>query len=129
MWRRRSCGCASPAPRTRAPSSCALAASPAVEVKPAPPQAPAPNRPLLYAGAPVGRITESADVATTATLVEGGINGFGTIVQVAAGRFHSVACTADGRVLAWGFNDMGQLGLGDWIDRSAFTTVSDYQKA
>lgn len=33
-----------------------------------------------------------------------------TVTQVAAGRYHSVAVTADGRVYTWGLNDWGQLG-------------------
>uniref|UniRef100_A0A061RGM4 N-acetylgalactosamine 4-sulfate 6-O-sulfotransferase n=2 Tax=Tetraselmis sp. GSL018 TaxID=582737 RepID=A0A061RGM4_9CHLO len=32
------------------------------------------------------------------------------IVQVAAGRYHSVALRADGVVFTWGLNDVGQLG-------------------
>lgn len=32
------------------------------------------------------------------------------LVQVASGRYHSVAVTADGSVMTWGLNDWGQLG-------------------
>jgi hypothetical protein len=32
------------------------------------------------------------------------------VKQVAAGRYHSVAVTADGKVYTWGLNDWGQLG-------------------
>lgn len=32
------------------------------------------------------------------------------VKQVAAGRYHSVAVTADGKVYSWGLNDWGQLG-------------------
>lgn len=32
------------------------------------------------------------------------------VVQVANGRYHSVAVTADGSVITWGLNDWGQLG-------------------
>lgn len=32
------------------------------------------------------------------------------MVQVATGRYHSVAVTADGSVFTWGLNDWGQLG-------------------
>jgi hypothetical protein len=32
------------------------------------------------------------------------------VVGVAAGRYHSVALTSDGRVYSWGLNDWGQLG-------------------
>jgi len=34
------------------------------------------------------------------------------VTGIAGGDFHSVAVTTDGRVLAWGFNDEGQLGNG-----------------
>lgn len=36
---------------------------------------------------------------------------------------HSVAITADGKVLTWGRNDKGQLGLGDLLTRSTPTHV------
>jgi Regulator of chromosome condensation (RCC1) repeat len=32
------------------------------------------------------------------------------VVQVAAGRFHSMALTSCGRLFTWGMNDYGQLG-------------------
>jgi hypothetical protein len=32
------------------------------------------------------------------------------IIQVAAGRYHSLAVTAEGEVITWGLNDFGQLG-------------------
>jgi alpha-tubulin suppressor-like RCC1 family protein len=32
------------------------------------------------------------------------------VLQVASGRYHSVAVTADGSVITWGLNDWGQLG-------------------
>jgi alpha-tubulin suppressor-like RCC1 family protein len=41
--------------------------------------------------------------------VAGALQGL-TFKQVAAGRYHSVAVTADGRVYTWGLNDFGQLG-------------------
>lgn len=34
-----------------------------------------------------------------------------TIVQIAAGRSHSMAVSDDGRLFAWGNNSSGQLGL------------------
>ncbi len=33
------------------------------------------------------------------------------VVSVAAGSLHTVAATADGRCLAWGCNEAGQLGV------------------
>ncbi len=32
------------------------------------------------------------------------------VVRIAAGAYHSVALTASGRVLTWGYNGKGQLG-------------------
>ncbi|KAF8065839.1 Herc2 [Scenedesmus sp. PABB004] len=40
----------------------------------------------------------------------GALAGAPRVVQVAAGRYHSVALAADGAVLTWGLNDAGQLG-------------------
>ncbi|KAI8472649.1 MAG: P-loop containing nucleoside triphosphate hydrolase protein [Monoraphidium minutum] len=38
------------------------------------------------------------------------------VIQVAAGRYHSVALAGDGRVFTWGLNDWGQLGrLGEAV--------------
>jgi alpha-tubulin suppressor-like RCC1 family protein len=39
-----------------------------------------------------------------------GIPGFTNIVQVAAGKIHTIALGADGRVWAWGYGGHGQLG-------------------
>lgn len=36
-----------------------------------------------------------------------------TIVQIAAGKSHSMAVADDGRLFAWGNNSFGQLGLSD----------------
>ncbi len=37
-----------------------------------------------------------------------------TIVQVSTGENHTIALTADGIVIAWGKNDVGQLGTGSF---------------
>ncbi|MDR1614634.1 MAG: hypothetical protein LBS26_03590 [Campylobacteraceae bacterium] len=46
------------------------------------------------------------------------------ITAIVAGYYHSFALSNDGKVYATGYNDYGQLGLGDWIDRSNFTEVT-----
>jgi hypothetical protein len=43
--------------------------------------------------------------------VPGAVN----IAAIACGAFHNMALVADGRVLAWGTNDYGQLGNGSTI--------------
>ena len=40
------------------------------------------------------------------------------IAKLAGGRYHSLALTAGGEVLAWGYNGQGQLGDGTTTDRS-----------
>src|SRR5207237_1049530 len=40
------------------------------------------------------------------------------IVNIACGGFHSLALTQNSEIYAWGKNNYGQLGLGDYIDRS-----------
>ncbi|MBK9265096.1 MAG: DUF4215 domain-containing protein [Polyangiaceae bacterium] len=39
------------------------------------------------------------------------------VVRVVMGEYHTCALLADGRVKCWGFNQRGQLGLGDVVDR------------
>jgi alpha-tubulin suppressor-like RCC1 family protein len=40
-----------------------------------------------------------------------------TPTAVAAGRFHSLAIGSDGKLYAWGYNGIGQLGDGSTINR------------
>ncbi|MDR2638689.1 MAG: hypothetical protein LBC09_02495, partial [Helicobacteraceae bacterium] len=47
------------------------------------------------------------------------------ISAIAAGKEHSLALSKDGKVYAAGWNDRGQLGLGDKSDREAFTEAKD----
>jgi len=46
----------------------------------------------------------------------GGVLSQKTIIQVAAGEYHSIALGADGTVYTWGYNYMGQLGNGNYTD-------------
>ena len=48
-----------------------------------------------------------------------------TIIGIAAGYGHSLAVTDEGKVYAWGFNLVGQLGLGDTSKRE-MPTLIDY---
>jgi len=45
------------------------------------------------------------------------------VVMVATGEYYSMCVTDSGAVFATGDNDRGQLGLGDVIQRSSFTTL------
>jgi alpha-tubulin suppressor-like RCC1 family protein len=47
-----------------------------------------------------------------------------TTISIAAGGEHFLVLDSDGRPLATGWNDDGQLGLGDYDNRSVFTPVS-----
>lgn len=38
------------------------------------------------------------------------------VVAVGAGKFHSVAVAADGRLFTWGFGRGGRLGMHTWVD-------------
>jgi alpha-tubulin suppressor-like RCC1 family protein len=53
-----------------------------------------------------------------------GVDSPTTITAVSAGTDHSLALTEDGRVLAWGNNDRGQLGDGTTTDRIAPVLVN-----
>ena len=50
---------------------------------------------------------------------------FGHFSAVAAGYYHSLALRSDGRVLAWGRNEAGELGDGTTTDRHVPTLVPD----
>lgn len=58
------------------------------------------------------------DAGSTEALVPRAVSGFGPgsargpVVDVAAGLYHTIAATADGRVWTWGSNPFGQLGNG-----------------
>jgi len=45
------------------------------------------------------------------------------VVSIAAGDYHSIAVTGDGRVYAWGDNDNGQLGVGVGDTTRRYTAV------
>ena len=44
-------------------------------------------------------------------LSQSGLSEGGTIIDIAAGEYHSLARTSDDTVLAWGYNNAGQLGI------------------
>ena len=46
-----------------------------------------------------------------------------TVTAIGAGAGHSLAVTSTGSVLAWGYNNTGQLGLGNTTDRHVPTQV------
>jgi alpha-tubulin suppressor-like RCC1 family protein len=64
-------------------------------------------------------ISSSVPVPTTTT---GALLGK-TVVTIAAGSFHTVARTSDGKLFAWGFNRYGQLGDGTVTDRTTPVAV------
>lgn len=64
-------------------------------------------------GVPGGSVNQPAPVA-----------GLSNLVAVAAGGVHSLALDADGRVFAWGDNDVGQLGVGGFADAASPTLVA-----
>ncbi|MEV5984906.1 Ig-like domain repeat protein [Streptomyces sp. NPDC052051] len=64
-----------------------------------------------------GELGDGTTTATT-TPVDVHLPAGTRLTDIAAGDFHSLAVTSDGRVLAWGFNDHGQLGDGTTVNRS-----------
>lgn len=52
------------------------------------------------------------------------VAGLPRMKAVAAGGDHSLALAEDGRVFAWGLNDVGQLGLGDTVTRLSPVAVA-----
>ena len=47
------------------------------------------------------------------------VPGLTGVVAIGAGRNHSVAVDAAGRVWTWGSNDLGQLGDGTTVNRAS----------
>jgi alpha-tubulin suppressor-like RCC1 family protein len=47
------------------------------------------------------------------------VAGLSGIIAISAGEYHSLALKNDGTVWVWGRNNLGQLGTGDSIDKSA----------
>lgn len=54
------------------------------------------------------------------------IPGLSNIVEIAAGKFHSLAIDSQGNVWTWGCNRNGQLGLGNLVDKHEPTKLSFY---
>ena len=52
------------------------------------------------------------------------VPGVNEVVAVAAGTVHSVVLSRDGRVMACGANEHGQLGLGHTVQHDTFTVVA-----
>ena len=51
------------------------------------------------------------------------VPGISNVVAINMGCYHSSAVTANGDLYVWGYNDFGQLGLGDETDRTTPTKV------
>jgi len=59
------------------------------------------------------QLGEPAGLTRTATPIRVAIPPGTKVTAVRAGCFHSLALTSAGQVLAWGANDLGQIGTGD----------------
>lgn len=69
----------------------------------------------------VGFVPPGSGASTTATIVPVQAGSITTAVEVTAGLFHSCARLSNNRVLCWGLNTSGQLGIGD-ISATPFPT-------
>src|SRR5262249_38667691 len=68
-----------------------------------------------------GQLGNPTAGATSATPVT--VSGLVGVTQVAAGDHHSLALKADGTVVAWGGNELGQLGDGSTTNRPSPVAV------
>jgi len=64
------------------------------------------------------------DGTTSDRLTPSAISGLDGAATIVAGRYHSAAVTADGKVWTWGHNNFGQLGDGTATDRLAPAMVT-----
>lgn len=53
------------------------------------------------------------------------IRQISNVSRIAAGQFHAIACTKDGKVYSWGLNREGQLGHGDTQNRTTPSEIVD----
>ena len=52
------------------------------------------------------------------------VGGTGAVMGMAGGGFHSLVTTREGRVLGFGYNDSGQLGLGAEAEDEVLTPAA-----
>lgn len=69
-----------------------------------------------------GQLGQSSTTTSNPTPAQ--VSGITTATAVAAGFYHSMALLADGTVVAWGSNGVGQLGDNTTTSRSTVATVS-----
>ena len=53
------------------------------------------------------------------------VGGIGAVIGMAGGGSHSLMTTAEGRVLAFGYGDSGELGLGAAVGEALTPTAID----
>lgn len=68
------------------------------------------------------QIGDGTNVMRTTPITVTGLEG--TVMAIAAGRYHTLALLADGTVKAWGDNSCGQLGIGNSLFNSTRVTVT-----
>eukprot|EP00669_Euglena_mutabilis_P011849 TRINITY_DN6456_c0_g1_i1.p1 TRINITY_DN6456_c0_g1~~TRINITY_DN6456_c0_g1_i1.p1 ORF type:complete len:304 (-),score=5.93 TRINITY_DN6456_c0_g1_i1:259-1170(-) len=72
-----------------------------------------------------GQVGTGANGSDVTTPTQISIGGGKTLTALAAGYFHSGAVASDGSIYLWGFNQYGQLGTGDTVQRSNPTAVDN----
>jgi hypothetical protein len=66
------------------------------------------NTTRIFAG--FGNNLESSDLALSDNPIQ--VSGISNVTMIAAGEYHSLALTSEGKVWAWGYNGYGELGNG-----------------
>ena len=67
---------------------------------------------------------DNTDSNVPVAVTTSGVLSGKTITKVAGGANHSIALASDGTVYTWGFNEVGQLGNGDYTDSNVPVAVS-----
>lgn len=76
-----------------------------------------------------GQLGTSSTASANSPVQTTAVPAWSDIFKVTAGSYHSAAMKSDGSLWTWGYNDYGQLGLGDTTQRTIATQLTTLKLA